>query len=310
VANAVFSLRHRTAAQLSRHATDHRAIYYAPRAVTALRPAHSFKILPGSGGNSVSPNGLKAQIRRLMPRTVRAHRILGGPLRGCRIVTSWHDYPGAILGRTERALLEWFERHVTPGTTWLDVGAHYGYTAIALARLVGSRGRVFAFEPELTTAGCLAQTRQANHLAHLTVLPLALGAPESLGVQSLPTVRGMVDRTVPAEGKQTTAFLTARLDWVWERLCGTQRRIDGIKIDVQGMELETLRGMTGLLREFTPPLVVEVHHGVDRGVLLDLLESVGYARLGQSVEAGGDAASPLYLDDRSYCFTTSDTVGR
>lgn len=238
-----------------------------------------------------------------MPRSVRAHRILGGRLRGYRIVTSWRDYPAAILGRTERALLEWFERHVGAGETWLDVGAHYGYTAIALSRLVGPRGRVFAFEPELATAGCLARTRQVNDLSQLIVIPLALGAPDSLAVHSLPTTRGMVDGTVAAEGNAVSAFLTARLDWAWEQLCGGQPRIDGIKIDVQGMELEALRGMTRLLREFTPRLVVEVHHGVDRQVLLDLLESVGYARLGQAVETRGET-SALYLDDRSYAFTT------
>ena len=75
----------------------------------------------------------KTQLRRLMPRAVRPHRILSGRLRGRWIVTSWHDYPAAILGRTERALLDWFEGHVKPGQTWLDVGAHYGYTAIALS---------------------------------------------------------------------------------------------------------------------------------------------------------------------------------
>lgn len=259
---------------------------------------------------AVSPNGLKEQIRRLMPKAVRAHRILRGRLRGYRIVTSWHDYPGAILGRTERPLLEWFERTVGPGETWLDVGAHYGYTAIALSRLVGPRGRVFAFEPELTTAGHLARTRQLNHLAQLIVMPLALGAPDALAVTLLPTVRGMVDRTVSAEGRPIAAFLTAQLDWVWERLCGEQRRIDGIKIDVQGMELETLRGMAALLREFTPRLVLEVHRGVDRRAILDLLESVGYARNGEPVEARSDEASPLYLDDRSYVFTTPDARGR
>jgi FkbM family methyltransferase len=254
----------------------------------------------------VSQNGLKAQIRRFMPRTVRAHRILRGPLRGFRIVTSWHDYPGAILGRTERPLLEWFERNVGRDETWLDVGAHYGYTAIALSRLVGTRGRVFAFEPELATAGCLARTRELNHLTQLIVMPLGLGAPDALTVTSLPTVRGMVDRTVTAEGKPIAAFLSARLDWAWDHLCGGQRRIDGIKIDVQGMEVETLKGMTGLLREFTPRLVLEVHHGVDRGEILDLLESAGYARLGQAVDApgGGEEADALYLDDRSYWFTT------
>ena len=245
-----------------------------------------------------------------MPKTVRPHRILGGRLRGYRIVTSWHDYPGAILGRTERALLEWFERHVKPGETWLDVGAHYGYTAIALSRLVGARGRVFAFEPELTTAGCLARTRQVNDLAQLIVLPLALGAPDSLAVHSLPTVRGMVDRTIAADGRPIAAFLTTRLDWAWDQLSGEQRRIDGIKIDVQGMELETLRGMTGLLREFTPDLVLEVHHGVDRRELLDLLGSAGFALPGHPVEAEVESASPLYLDDRSYWFTTPSRSAR
>ena len=254
----------------------------------------------------MTQNGLKARIRRLMPKAVRAHRILAGRLRGYRIVTSWHDYPGAILGRTERALLDWFERNVGPGETWLDVGAHYGYTAIALSRLVGPRGRVFAFEPELATAGCLARTRQVNHLNQLIVMPLGLGAPDALAVTSLPTVRGMVDRTVSAEGKHIAAFLTARLDWAWDHLCGGQRRIDGIKIDVQGMELETLTGMTGLLREFTPRLVLEVHHGVNRHEILDLLESAGYARLGQAVDVptGGAETNALYLDDRSYSFTT------
>ena len=132
----------------------------------------------------------------------------------------------------------------------------------------------------------------------------------------LPTVRGMVDQTVAVEGRHLAAFLTVRLDWAWERLCGDRRRIDGMKIDVQGMEIEALRGMTGLLKEFTPQLVLEVHHGVDRRELLDLLGSVGYSPLGHAVEARGEEAGPTYLDDRSYSFTTpareslSDALGR
>jgi len=115
-----------------------------------------------------------------MPKTVRSHRILAGRLRGYRIVTSWHDYPAAILGRTEQALLTWFDRHVQIGETWLDVGAHYGYTAIALSRLVGPGGRVFAFEPEVATAGCLGRTRDANRLPQLIVIPLGLADPQTV----------------------------------------------------------------------------------------------------------------------------------
>lgn len=104
---------------------------------------------------------LKWAVRRFLPISVKPHRIITGPLRGAKIVTSWHDYPAAILGRTERALLGHFANVVGRGETWLDVGAHYGYTAISLSMLVGRSGRVFAFEPMVATAGCISRTRRS-----------------------------------------------------------------------------------------------------------------------------------------------------
>src|SRR5436309_14367938 len=119
---------------------------------------------------------VKEALRMMLPSTIRPHRILAGPLRGARIYTSWHAYPGAILGTTERPLLEWFGRNVLPGETWIDIGAHYGYTAIALCSLVGPTGRVVAFEPVLSTAGCVASTRELNRLGQLRVVPLGLAS--------------------------------------------------------------------------------------------------------------------------------------
>ena len=83
-------------------------------------------------------NPLKEWVRRnVLPSKIGRHTIISGPIKGSTIVTSWHDYPAAILGGTELPLLKWFEQHVKPGQTWLDIGGHYGYTAIALARLTG-----------------------------------------------------------------------------------------------------------------------------------------------------------------------------
>lgn len=244
---------------------------------------------------------LKSTIRSFLPRTVRKHRILGGPLKGRSIVTSWHDYPGAILGRTERPLIDWFEKNVGPGETWLDVGAHYGYTAIALSRLVRPSGRVFAFEPMLRTAGYLAQTRLLNHFPQLTIVPIAIANPETLTSEQLPTVRGMVDSTIQ-EGIWNETILSVRLDWLWRRICGMCQQMDGIKIDVQGMEIEALRGMAGLLDEYKPKLVVEVHRGVARGELIDLVEATGYCRQAVAIEPVEGEIEPQYIDDRSYAF--------
>lgn len=248
-------------------------------------------------------------LRQLLPRTVTPQRIWGGPLRGLRIVTSWFDYPAAILGYTEPRLLEWFKRNVHPGETWLDVGAHYGYTALALSSLVGPAGRVFAFEPVLATAGFLSQTRRLNRLPQLTVLPLALGDPVEFELKQLALVRGMVDST-QSVAEWTETILVTRLDRVWSHICGEHEQVDGVKIDVQGMELATLRGMSELLNTFKPKLVIEVHHGTDRREFLDLLSTLGYSHQGVPTEPIHGETEPQYVDDRSYAFQAPEFCAR
>jgi FkbM family methyltransferase len=246
---------------------------------------------------------VKEGIRHLLPRSLRRHQILAGPIRGSKIVTSWYDYPGAILGRTERALLECFVNNVGQGETWLDVGAHYGYTAIALCRLVGASGRVFAFEPMLNTSGCISQARFLNDLPQLTVIPMALTNCTDVTIDSLQTVRGMIDSTLQDSAGFKETFMASRLDWLWPRISGSNLRIDGIKIDVQGMELQALEGMKALAKEYRPKLLIEIHKGVSRSKLLDLIASIGYEPCGTAVEPLPGETDPAYADDRTYLFT-------
>lgn len=246
---------------------------------------------------------MKELVRSLLPRAIRPRRIIGGPLRGMWLVTSWHDYPAGLTGRTERPLLDWFSRHVAPGETWLDVGAHYGYTTFALARIVGPQGRVFSFEPVLATAACVDRGRTLNALSQVTVLPFGLGAPATLETRRSPLRRGMSDSTLPSgdAGASATVYI-AHFDWLWPLIHTGQPAIHGIKIDVQGMELEVLAGMQEAVRRWRPRLVVELHHGVDRARLLSLLRDLGYSDAAVAVEPVRNERTPLFLDDRSYAF--------
>lgn len=250
---------------------------------------------------------LKGVVRRLLPRSLSRHRILRGPLRGSAIVTSWHDYPAAILGRTERPLLDYFRQNVKVGETWLDIGAHYGYTAIALCKYVGPSGRVFAFEPMLNTSGCISRTRFLNNLAQLTVIPMALGNSADIAINSLYSVRGMIDSTLQDSDGFKETFVVSRLDWIWPKIAAGDLRIDGIKIDVQGMELEVLGGMSSIASKYLPKLLIEVHKGVSRTKLLDLVASIGYDKHGTAVEPLPGETDPVYADDRTYLFTALPT---
>lgn len=171
-----------------------------------------------------------------------------------------------------------------------------------MSELVGPLGKVLAFEPMLSTAGYLAQTRLLNELSQLTVFPLGLGGPrDGFEIRRLPTVRGMIDSTLQGkEWKETV--LVVQLDWFWPTTCGRDTRIDGIKIDVQGMELEVLSGMVELLRRFRPELVVEFHSGVDRFDLLKLIKSLGYNPVAVPIEPAEGEIEAKFHDDRSYAF--------
>jgi FkbM family methyltransferase len=241
---------------------------------------------------------LKSGLRTLAPRRLRAYRILGGQLRGRTIVTSLHDYPGAILGRTERPLLAWFRENVKPGETWLDVGAHYGYTAIALAELVGPSGHAYAFEPSLTAAGCLNQTRVLNGLDQITVIPFGLGAPGGIRSISVPVDRGMANHSFG--GEDTETIYVIGFDDLWTALGNSP--VHGVKIDVQGMELDVLEGMAETLRGQRPKLVVELHTGVDRNRFTEILQNVGYRLPGIPVDPVPVHAEARYQDDHSYTF--------
>jgi len=244
---------------------------------------------------------LKEGLRNLFPRSLVSHRILAGPLRGSKIVTSWHDYPAAILGKTEEALLDWFAKNVRQGETWLDIGAHYGYTTIALCKLVGAAGHVYAFEPMLNTAGCVSRTRFLNGLPQSTVVPIALGNKADLAVETLLAVRGMIDSTLQETEGFRESFLISRLDWLWPKISPPNSRIDGVKIDVQGMEIDVLEGMVEVARKYRPKLLVELHAGVSRQKFLDVIASMGYLPRGVPLEPLPGETDPVYADS-TYLF--------
>ncbi len=241
---------------------------------------------------------LKETVRQFLPKRLKGHRIRRGLLKGRIIYTSWRDYPGAIRGTTEAQLLEWFRNQVHPGETWVDVGAHYGYTALALARLVGPEGHVVAFEPVIASAGSIAITRQLNHYPQMRIVPFALAAKPGIHSFDLPVYRGMADSTL-REGDWIEPLLVTSFDHIWPSLSGPESRVDGIKIDVQGMEIEALKGMRNTLLRDRPKLVIEFHRGVDRQAALDLLANVGYDTRPHPVDGGN---SLEIADDKSYGF--------
>jgi len=177
--------------------------------------------------------------------------------------------PGEMVS-TELAVRAYFEEGLTwgllqclrPGDTFLDVGAHVGYFTLLGARLVGSTGRVEAFEPTPQTAAVLRSNAQG--LPQVTVNELAVFSRSGplilndLGSEyaaynsvHAPRLEGP-EASAPA--RQLTVQALTLDDFCQER----GLRPDFIKIDAESTELNVLQGAVGVLAEAQPIISVEV----------------------------------------------------
>ncbi|MBX3463453.1 MAG: FkbM family methyltransferase [Planctomycetes bacterium] len=134
-----------------------------------------------------------------------------------------------------------------------DVGGNIGTTALAFAAAVPA-GRVHVFEPAPDMLACLRRNLELSRVAHVVVHGLGLGrAPGTARLRV--AIPGNPGSAFLADGGQGVDVEVARLDDV----LASAERLDFVKIDVEGLELEVLHGATGLLRRHRPVLLFEVN---------------------------------------------------
>jgi FkbM family methyltransferase len=130
------------------------------------------------------------------------------------------------------------------GGVCVDVGANIGLHTVAMARLAGPQGAVYAFEPEAHNFALLAENVRRNGLANVTPIRGAAGSAAGEGFIAVNPHHHGDHRTI------TTAAATDRpvqrvtivpLDEALANVPPGHIRL--VKIDVQGWESEVLRGM-------------------------------------------------------------------
>jgi FkbM family methyltransferase len=154
------------------------------------------------------------------------------------------------LGRGEQAF---FTREIGRGMHVADVGANIGLYTLLFARLTGPDGRVYAFEPDALMAGALRRNLAANHMSHVDVFDCAVAAHSGHATLLRHALHSgdnyLGDRTSFAHAEQHVVDVRT-LDDV---LAG--RKVDFIKIDVQGWEGAVIEG-TGRVFDANPGLTI------------------------------------------------------
>lgn len=199
--------------------------------------------------------------RRLLDRVLwhgTKRTVLRGPAAGLRVATrgASADYAeGTNEGPVQQAMTQLLR----PGDTFVDIGANIGFFSLLAARLVGSRGRVVAFEAVPGTAAILLENALDNDMEHIHVRSEAVGAEPGhapLRVTSHPGGATLSDDADASEITETLDVPVVSLDSL--RASGTLPEPDVVKIDVEGHEEAVLAGMDLLLRDRSPVLLVEL----------------------------------------------------
>lgn len=205
-------------------------------------------------------------------------------------------------GGEMQALLE---SRLKPGSVFCDVGANVGYYSLFASRLVGNDGQVFAFEPNPDLVPLLRRSVRFNHRENVAVLPVGVGRASSVARLQVMRSSGVSfvgdPSDVRAEDRPRGSewIPVMRLD---DALRGHLSRLDLLKIDVEGRELDVLEGARETLETHRPAVVIEVaptnlsRFGTGPEQILGFFESLGYrgGRFGKPWGPGGRDADYLF----------------
>lgn len=209
--------------------------------------------------------------------------VSGGDAAGLKLVARGAD-PNFARGTYELPVQHAITSHVMPGDVFFDIGANIGFFSILAARCAGTSGQVYAYEPVKRNADAIVRGAALNGLDTIRVFNEAVGAmtgradlllTRHIGGAALASADVPPDMTGRLEVDVTT------LDDSISR--HGLRPPSLVKIDVEGAEIEVLRGMTGVLRAHRPAVLYEVDDATREGLdskarqIASFMESAGYA---------------------------------
>lgn len=184
------------------------------------------------------------------------------------------------------------------GGTFIDIGANIGLMSLYASRIIGNEGKVLSFEPLLSTYKILIQNMSLNNARNIKAINNAIGSTNGIVeiFDNSKINRGASSLIKTNQTKSSHRVPIKSLDTYLD-----ENPIDSItciKIDVEGWELEVLKGATKTLSGPDAPIcIIECSclHPIFGGDIQDIynfLCNINYYRI-FSLERGKEVPSKL-----------------
>jgi len=148
----------------------------------------------------------------------------------------------------------------------IDAGASIGMFSIVAAKRVGSRGKVFSFEPIEQVSQLLAENLRLNNISNTEIKRVALGdTGGELDLVFNSHIPGSASGALKRKGTWIRVEKTTIDTFVKEN---NIKRIDFIKADIEGMERDLLMGARETIKRFKPKISICTYHRQDDPLVL------------------------------------------
>ncbi len=151
------------------------------------------------------------------------------------------------------------ESRIKPGDVVLDVGAHIGCFTLKAAKEAGPEGKVISFEPSSENFKLLSLNVNSNDYTNVNIFNVAAGSEPGTAKLHIGNRRG-TNSLLPDAGAQQVGIEEVpikTLDSVADEL--KLSKVSFVKIDVEGFELEVLKGARNILSSSHPSIAMETH---------------------------------------------------
>jgi FkbM family methyltransferase len=189
-----------------------------------------------------------------------------------------------FLGRySEIGVQSVLDATLRPGDRFVDIGSNIGMFTLHARSLIGASGKIDCFEPNPECVRMLREHLEINDIQNVTIH--ACGLAETAGEMRLNLPSSHSGHATFADVAQPLGAIEVRV-CIGDDLLMDGRRVDVIKIDVEGFELNVLRGLQRTLQAWNPILItelLEVHlhrAGTCAAAVAELLGGLGYIPYG------------------------------
>lgn len=176
------------------------------------------------------------------------------------------------LGIYEYKKMKLFKKLVKPNMTILDIGVNKGYFSLLSAKLMKDKGNILSFEPDPDNCKWIKKSIAANNYKSIRLFQIALFNKNGKKTFFKGAKSGH-HSLIKNSGLGSTTIQTQKLDDFIDEENIT--KINLIKIDVEGADIEVLEGAQKLLKNQSPKLIIDIHK-IDRKKFFNLLENLSY----------------------------------